>query len=292
MTPSPGRGPHEDRFPPVPREAFDGLTLLERGHYRLAHRMNQGAWKGFWSVCQRSVGAWWTGVITRRITEVHGVDHLRRTPRDRPLLLVANHRSYFDMYVVASALFRVTGWRMRLFFPVRGRYYYQSVGGLLLNGVAGFWSMFPPLFATGRHQAIDRYSLELLIALCTEGPSHVIGIHPEGGRNTAPDPYSLRRLQPGVGRIVHAARPRVIPVFIAGLGNSVPGIIAQNVRRADPIRIWFGAELDLSPLLALPAKGSTYKRITEHVMDVVMQLGELDRDRYGGPWRVVQPRAS
>ena len=115
-----------------------------------------------------------------------------------------------------------------------------------------------------------------------------MGIHPEGGRNTNPDPYSLRRLQPGVGRIIHAARPHVIPVFINGLGNSVPGIVAQNLRPGHPIRIWFGAELDLGRWLALPVKGSTYKQITEDVMEGVMELGELDRARYGGA-RDVEP---
>ena len=37
-----------------------------------------------------------------------GIDNVERTDPERPLILVANHRSFFDMYTVSSVLFRRT----------------------------------------------------------------------------------------------------------------------------------------------------------------------------------------
>jgi 1-acyl-sn-glycerol-3-phosphate acyltransferase len=262
---------------PSREAALAALSPFERRAFTLVERMNRGAWKRFWVFCQRHINARWIGWLARPQLQVFGLEHVARTTSDRPLLLVANHRSVFDLIVVTEVLFRRLDRPMQINFPIRGRGYYQSVTGVLLNFVAGFWAMFPPLFALPTHAVFDRYSLELLIALCREGPGNVIGIHPEGGRNRDPDPYTFRKLQPGTGRIIHAARPQVIPVFVAGLSNSLPHQIANLWRRREPIRVHFGPEPDLSSMLSQPAKGSTYKAITERVMDEVRRLAEDDR---------------
>lgn len=268
---------------PSREEALAALAPFERRAFTLVERMNRGAWKELWVFCQRHINARWIGMLSRPQLEVCGFEHVERTTATRPLLLVANHRSNFDMIVVTEVLFRRLDRPVRINFPIRGRGYYQNVTGLLLNFVAGFWAMYPPLFALSSHAVFDRYALDLLIAMCREGQGAVIGIHPEGGRNRDSDPYSFRKFQPGTGRIIHAARPQVIPVFIAGLSNSFTGQVANLWRKGEPIRVHFGAEPDLSELLSLPAKGSTYKAITERVMDDVRLLGEQDRALYGKP---------
>jgi 1-acyl-sn-glycerol-3-phosphate acyltransferase len=266
---------------PSREEALAVLAPFERRAFQLVERMNQGAWKELWVFCQRQINARWIGMLSRPQLEVHGFEHVQRTTATRPLLLVANHRSNFDMIVVTEVLFRCLDRPVRINFPIRGRGYYQDVTGLLLNLVAGFWAMYPPLFALPSHAVFDRYALDLLIRMCREGEGTVIGIHPEGGRNRDPDPYSFRKLQPGTGRIIHAARPQVIPVFIGGLSNSFTGQIANLWRKREPIRVHFGAEPDLAELLERPAKGSTYKAITERVMEGVRLLGEQDRALFG-----------
>lgn len=266
---------------PSRSDALAALSPFERRAFVLAERMNRGIWKEIWVVLQRQIGARWVGLLAEPQLEVFGFEHVERTTADRPLLLVANHRSVFDLIVVAEVLFRRLKRPMRINFPIRGRGYYQTMSGVLANGLVGFWCMFPPLFALPSHQAFDRYALQLLIDLCREGRGNVIGIHPEGGRNRDRDPYSFRKLQPGTGRIIHAARPQVMPVFIAGLGNSLTKQISNLWQRREPIRVHFGPEPDLSSLLAQPAKGSTYKAITEYVMDRVRDLAEQDRARFG-----------
>ncbi len=257
-------------------QALAELVGVERTAFLLTERMNQGKWKRFWSVWQRSVGAWWVAAATSNHLQVAGFEHVEATSPERPLLLVSNHRAYFDFLVVTSILYRRLGRPIQIFFPIRGRGYYQHWSGVALNLFGGFWSMFPPLFALPTHRAFDRYALEVLIGLCRTGRGHVIGIHPEGGRNRDPDPYTYRRFQPGAGRIIHAARPQVIPVFLAGVENNPVRFLTGRWRGGD-IRVRFGAAVDLAPFAGLPAKGSTYKRITEHVMEQVRLLGEADR---------------
>jgi hypothetical protein len=73
------------------------------------------------------------------------------------------------------------------------------------------------------------------------------------------------------------AKPQVIPVFIAGLCNSLPKQVARNWNREEVIRIHFGEPLDLSEHLAKPDRLRTHKEIADVVMDKIAQLGEQDR---------------
>jgi len=266
---------------PLPAEVRAILSPLERLNLELALRMNREPIKGLWTWCQRAFGATWIALVTGRLLRVEGLEHVRQAFPRGAILLVANHRSYFDLFVVSSLLHRELQGRRRLYFPVVGQYYYQSLAGVALNQLFAFWSMFPPLFALPSHGVSDRYALELLVELCRRGPGQILGIHPEGARNRDPDPYSFLRFQPGTGKIIHAARPLVIPTFIAGLDNDVARQVRRNWSGGEPIRVWFAPPVALDPLLALPAKGSTYKQITDAVMDEVRVLADRDRARYG-----------
>jgi 1-acyl-sn-glycerol-3-phosphate acyltransferase len=264
----------------LPPEVVRGLAPLERWHVRAAQAMNREPLKRFWTLLQRTIGARLVRWLVHGHTDMYGLEHVVAADRSRPILLVANHRTYFDMFVVTSLLFRHTRVIRRIFFPVVGQYYYQSLGGMALNAVFGSWAMFPPLFALPTHREFDRHALELLVDLCREGEGHIIGIHPEGGRNRNPDPYSLMRIQPGTGRIIHMARPQVIPVFLAGISNDPRDHVRAHWRRDRRVRVHFGPALDLSAFYELPPKGSTYKSLTDYVMSQVIALGEQDRARY------------
>ena len=135
------------------------LTPFERFAFRLVRRMNQGAWKRFWTWCQSTLGAGWIHLSTYNIMNVYGLEHVEAASHERPLLLVANHRSFFDMYAVSTVFFYRTSWPKRLFFPVRGRFFYQSPLGLLVNLIMGWWSMYPPFFATGDHPIPEKRAL-------------------------------------------------------------------------------------------------------------------------------------
>ena len=269
-------GPPGFSTDPAPEE-LAVLSVMERFAFRVVHRMNQGRVKSFWTWCQRKIGAGWIHLATYNIMRVYGLEHVEAASRERPLLLAANHRSFFDMYAVSTVLFRRTRWPKQLFFPVRGRFFYESPLGLIVNFIMGWWSMYPPIFATAEKRAFDRYSLRLLAGLCRDGAGNVVGFHPEGTRNRSSDPYSFLRPQPGIGKLIKDSAPQVIPVFIIGLGNSLPQQVLRNWRGKEPIRIHFGPVLDLSEHLVKRDHVRTYKEISELVMSKIAELAEQDR---------------
>ena len=73
------------------------------------------------------------------------------------------------------------------------------------------------------------------------------------------------------------AQPQVIPVFIAGLCNSLPRQVARNWNREEVIRIHFGPVLDLTEHLDKPNRLRTHKEIADAVMGKIAELGEQDR---------------
>ena len=263
-------------------EELGVLSSFERLAFKLATRMNRGAWKRFWTFCQRTLGAGWIHLSTYNIMNVYGLENIESASRDRPILLAANHRSFFDMYAVSTVLFRNTKWRKQLFFPVRGRFFYQSPLGVFVNLIMGWFSMYPAFFATGDNpipekRVFDKFSFRVLTELARTGAGNVIGFHPEGTRNKSDDPYSFLRPQPGIGKLIMEARPQVIPVFIAGLCNSLPRQIARNWNREEVIRIYFGPQIDLSEHLSKPDRLRTHKEISDFVMQKIAELGEQDR---------------
>ena len=263
-------------------EELAALSRFERASFRLVRRMNFGRWKRFWTWCQKTLGAGWIHLSTYNIMKVYGLANVEAASHDRPLLLVANHRSFFDMYTVSTVLFRHTKWQKQLFFPVRGRFFYQSPVGLFVNLLMGWWSMYPPFFATGdrpvpEKRVFDKYSFRVLTQLARVGPGNVIGFHPEGTRNKNDDPYSFLPAQPGVGKLIRESNPQVIPVFIAGLCNNLPKQIARNWNREDVIRIHFGSMIDFSAYMEKPDRLRTHKEIADFVIGKIAELGEKDR---------------
>jgi 1-acyl-sn-glycerol-3-phosphate acyltransferase len=258
------------------------LSRFERCAFGFVRRMNQGNWKRFWTWCQNVFGAGWIHLSTYNLMRVYGLENIAAAARDRPILLAANHRSFFDMFTVSTVLFRNTSWRKQLFFPVRGRFFYDSLLGLLVNLVMGWWSMYPPFFASGEKpllekRTFDKHSFRVLTEICRNGAGNVIGFHPEGTRNKGADPYSYLPAQPGIGKLIKAAAPQVIPVFVAGLGNDLPKQVLGNWRGGEKIRIHFGPQIDLSNYLSKKDHVRTYKEISEFVMSKIAELGEQDR---------------
>ena len=211
---------------------------------------------------------------------VFGIEHIENTDPKKPLLLVANHRSFFDMFVVSTAIFRKTNRPVKLFFPVRGKFFYDSPIGWFVNLFMGWWSMYPPFFRESKRaekRGFDKYAMRRLIQICSEGEGNVIGFHPEGKRNLSDNPYTFARAQPGVGKVIMEAHPQVVPVFIAGLGNDLPKQILGNWTGGENIRVWFGEEVDLSSFYEERNALRTHKKIADFLMEKVAELGMEDK---------------
>jgi 1-acyl-sn-glycerol-3-phosphate acyltransferase len=280
---------HQDQaaafsYPLVPtNHEISALNATERIGFWLTHRMNLGAWKRFWTFCQRHVGSLWIFLATYNLMNVFGLENVETADVDRPLLLVANHRSYFDMYTVSSVLFRRLERPITLYFPVRAKFFYTSPIGWLVNLVMGWWAMYPPFFREEKIAAkreFDKFSVRRLVQICSIGRGNVIGFHPEGKRNLNDDPHSFLPAQPGIGKVVYESRPQVIPVFIAGLGNDLPKQILGNWRGGEKIRIWFGEPIELSEFYAKGDRLRTHKEIADHLMAMISKLAEKDRSAF------------
>lgn len=274
--------PASDAAPTI--EELSVLTATERAAFRLVRAMNRGGWKRFWTFFQRHIGSLWIYLATYNLMNVRGLENIERTDASRPLLLVSNHRSFFDMYTVASVLFRRTRRPIVLYFPVRAKFFYDNPIGWFVNLVMGWWAMYPPFFREQNEAGkrnFDKFSVRELIRLCSSGPGHLIGFHPEGKRNLNDDPYSFLPAQPGIGKVIMASRPQVVPVFIAGLNNHLPKQILGNWAGGEKVRIWFGEPVDLSGYYEKRDSLRTHKEIADHLMERIAELGEEDRKEFG-----------
>lgn len=260
------------------------LDSTEKLGFRLTHKMNQGAWKRFWTFFQRHIGSLWIKICTYNLMNVFGLENFEKASIEKPLLLVANHRSFFDMYTVSSVIFRQTKRPITLFFPVRAKFFYTTPIGWFVNLVMGWWAMYPPFFREEKEASkreFDKFSMRRVIQLASEGRGHIIGFHPEGKRNLSDDPYNFLPAQPGVGKIIHAARPQIVPVFIAGLGNDLPKQVLGNWTGGEKVRIWFGEPLDLSEFYAKSDRLRTHKEIADFLMLKIAELAEQDKEKFG-----------
>ena len=264
-------------------EELSVLNTTEKLGFKLADRMNQGAWKVLWTFCQRHIGSLWIKICTYNLMNVFGIENVENSAVETPLLLAANHRSFFDMYTVSSVLFRQTRRPMSLYFPVRAKFFYTNPIGWFVNLIMGWFSMFPPFFREDKEaekREFDKFSLRKLIQIASVGRGTVIGFHPEGKRNLNENPYKLLPAQPGIGKVIYAAKPQVIPVFITGLGNDLPKQILGNWTGGEKVRIWFGAPIDFSEFYEKSDRLRTHKEISDFLMTKISELGGLDKEKF------------
>ncbi|HEY0050265.1 MAG TPA: hypothetical protein VGB68_13305, partial [Pyrinomonadaceae bacterium] len=96
-------------------------------------------------------------------------------------------------------------------------------------------------------------------------------------RNLNDNPYEFLPAQPGIGKVILSARPQVVPVFIAGLGNDLPKQVLGNWRGGEKVRVWFGEPLELSEFYEKRDSLRTHKEIADFLMTKIGELAEKDK---------------
>jgi 1-acyl-sn-glycerol-3-phosphate acyltransferase len=253
------------------------LTRLERAQIRLIRAsLRPGPLDAGIRVLQRTVGQWWIRTVTAKLRHVHGLERLPAWDPAGSVILVSNHRSFFDLYVTTAELVG-RGLPQRILFPVRSTFFYDHPLGPVVNGAMSFFAMYPPIFRERGRAALNLASLDEAAALLRRG-GFFVGLHPEGTRKTDDDPYTFLPAQSGVGRVIHKARVPVIPVFVNGLGNDLPRQVAGGLTGAGrPIHMVFGAPIDLGDLLQVPGGPRAYRRIAERCIQAIGELGSQER---------------
>ncbi|HEY2410221.1 MAG TPA: lysophospholipid acyltransferase family protein [Polyangiaceae bacterium] len=225
---------------------------------------------------QRTVGCGWIHHCTKHLRQVHGRERLPELDLKQSYILVANHRSFFDLYVVFGDLVH-RGLQHRIVFPVRSKFFYDHPLGLLVNGVMSFFAMYPPLFRERKKAFLNPVALEELAYLLRRGGMFA-GIHPEGTRKLDDDPYTFLPAQRGVGKVIQEAKVPVIPVFINGLINDLPRQVLSNFDRTGrTIHVVFGAPVDFGELLEQPGSPKVHQAISDLAMQAVATLGAEER---------------
>jgi 1-acyl-sn-glycerol-3-phosphate acyltransferase len=227
---------------------------------------------------QHHIGSSWIHHCTKHLRHVFGLERLPPLDPRQSFVLVANHRSFFDLYVVFGELVR-RGLPHRIVFPVRAAFFYTNPVGLFVNGVMSFFAMYPPIFRERRPLALNPQSLDELAFLLRRGGTFC-GLHPEGTRKKDEDPYTFLPAQRGVGRVIHEARVPVIPVFINGLINRLPRQVASNFDRSGrKVLLVFGEPIDFSDLYAQPGTPKVHQAIADRTLEAIAALGREERAR-------------
>lgn len=228
----------------------------------------------------RSLGYIWMRRVLSRWLLVEGMERLVTLDPAGGVLLVANHRSFFDFYVISTAVFSArTPWLDRVYFPVRAEFFYERPAGLLINLLAGAGAMYPPIYPQrSRAQANKRALRELASFLDTRGS--MVGLHPEGARNLSAHPYQLLPFKRGTADLALQTDAVVVPVFVNGLSNDFLGDVRRGMSDAgasSPCICVFGEPLSLQDLRREPLDNRVAGRALEMMRASIEALGEEEK---------------
>lgn len=213
---------------------------------------------------------------------LHGMDKVVAMRPDRGVVMAANHRSFFDQFVIMLGMFESgVDWVERMNFPVRANFFYENPLGLLVNAGVGGMVMYPPIFRDNARRELNKDALDR-IARMLEQPGTLIGLHPEGTRGKGPDPYELLPAQPGIGQIVLRSKPIVLPFFINGMSSDILAETRLNyhegIRREKPLIIVAGDPIDYSEFSATKPRPALYKRCSDKIRAEIVPLMDIERD--------------
>lgn len=223
--------------------------------------------------------------VTRPRWETHGVERVTSQPPPRGTILVANHRSFFDMFVTLSVLFIEYGMYDRLFFPVRAPFFYTNPLGPLVSGLFSGFAMWPPVFRDERRSELNPIGVQQILEVLQE-PGSCVGMHPEGTRNKGDDPYTFLPARPGIGQMVKSAHPEtlIVPLFLNGLsndfGHQVRLRLSPKLRAQEPPLRWvFGEPI---PAGELATTGTAQEIANVLLNDRIGELAEEERQIAAG----------
>jgi 1-acyl-sn-glycerol-3-phosphate acyltransferase len=272
------------RFSRPTKEQLQALTKMERAAFEIGD---------FWSRWGAVPSKAWNTVVmgsmlyatAGRRLHLHGIENLSKFERPERVLIVCNHRTFFDFFVISAVVFWHTKLEHRITFPVRSSFFYDHPLGPLVNGAMSGMRMFPPVLRgenMRRRATFNEYSIQRAIEELRV-PGCVMGLHPEGTRGTGDDPYKLLRARAGVGRIGLAVpEAHVIPAFVLGMGNDLPKEFGNNFFRPEETRIdcFFGPEIRFDDLRMLPLSAQTARRASERMVEAIGELAEKHREMF------------
>jgi len=180
--------------------------------------------------------------------------------RARNTLLLSNHQSMLDSFLVGlGAFYPQSWWRPHLipWNPAAAENFYRTP---ILAWLADNWKCI--WVREGRR---DLHALHRMIEVL---PGGVMTLFPEGTRTRD---GSVGPGQPGPGLLILATGAKVIPVLIEGMREVLP--IGKAVPRVfKRIRVTYGAPVDYAEFLAMPRTRETAQALIDRVMGEIRAL--------------------
>jgi 1-acyl-sn-glycerol-3-phosphate acyltransferase len=258
------------------------LTRVERLALRFGKFANEDP-RGKWlqSRFLRGISYPWVRAALANRMLVDGLDRLMEMRPETGVMLVSNHRSFFDQYAMLLACYMgPVPWSKRLFFPVRSNFFYDQPLGIVVNAAVAAGAMYPPIFRQAERRALNDDALDQMVEIVRK-PGNVLGMHPEGTRGKGPDPYELLPAQPGVGKLALIGKPTVIPAFIQGLGDDIVAEIRANftteARTTREVIVVYGDPIDYSDLTKEKPRPTLYKKCADRFMTEIRKLSEREK---------------
>lgn len=252
------------------------LTPFERWSFSLMDRLQREV-QPFGNLWLRHITQRWMDLGSSRMLIPVGIERIAGvTAKDR-VLLVSNHRTFADLYMLLLLLRRFTALQQSVLCPVRADFFYEQPAGVAVNLLVGGGRMFPPFFRDPAKLPFNRWSLARLAEILRAEDPVIVGFHPEGRRNREPSPYTPLPAQPGAGKLVMDSWPMIVPAFINGLTNNIAADIVGNFRGTRTVVAVFGEPLDLTPFRKLGDRLTSHKRIADAVLKSIYALGEEER---------------
>ena len=215
-------------------------------------------------MARRKVGFWQRGavslvkplMIVMSKRDWRGMEHI---PKTGPVIVVANHMSHADPFVLAHYIFDAGRW------PV-----FLAKASVFKIPVLGPWLSAVEQTPVARGTVDAARALDAAVAALDAGKC--VLIYPEGTTTKEPDLWPMRG-KTGAARLWLSRRVPVIPVAMWGPQK----LFDPRTRRLRPIprtpvTVVAGPPLDLSKWQGAPANAATLAEITEHMMLVLRDM--------------------
>ena len=195
------------------------------------------------------------------------IEGAQNIPRKGPAILVSNHISAGDTFLVPALI------RRRLTFPAKQEMFH----GKGLKGRALAWFLRAvgqvPMDRSGGRASAG--SMDSVLQVLRDGK--LLGIYPEGTRS--PD-GRLYKGKTGVARLVLQSGVPVIPLAVIRT-EFVPSVIPKVPTMKRPL-VRIGKPLDFSAYASVGNDREVLRWVTDQIMDEVMRLsGQEYVDAYG-----------
>src|ERR1051325_10456927 len=148
-------------MPDVPLSRIEGLAIRFPD---LANEDPVGKW--LQTRFLRGVSYVWVRPGIARRMFVEGLDDLVALRPDTGVMLVSNHRSFFDQYVLLLACYMgPVPWAKRLYFPVRSNFFYDQPLGILGSAGVPGGPLRRPIYRQGGRRPLNDETLDRMVEI-------------------------------------------------------------------------------------------------------------------------------